>query len=188
MEYRIRKATIEDAKDIALCLFLAMKDIAFYIFNTNDEKEALSILEEFISTESNQYSYSICWVVENNNKQVVAASNIYNGADLIYLRNAVLLYNLNKFDRNIEIEDETQPGEYYIDCMGVHPNFQGKGIGSLLFRHLIHEYVDQQKQTLGLLVDLDNPQAKKLYIKLGFEVVGEKTLAGKTLEHMQIKP
>lgn len=188
MEYRIRKATIEDARDIALCLFLAMKDIAFYLFNTNEKNESLSILEEFISTENNQYSYSICWVVENKKNKVIAASNVYSGANLYLLRKAVIDFNKEKHGRNIEIEDETQSGEYYIDCMGVHPDYQGKGIGSLLFQHLIQEYVTQQKQTLGLLVDLDNPQAKKLYLKLGFEVVGQKTLAGKTLEHMQITP
>lgn len=188
MKYSIRKAIKSDSHAIAVCLFLAMKEIALYLFNTESENEAIEVLEQFVLSENNQYSYSICWVVENEIDEVVAASNVYNGSDLIRLREAIITYNIEHFNRNIEIEDETQAGEYYIDCMGVHPAHQGKGIGSLLFQHLINEYVTQQKQTLGLLVDLDNPQAKKLYLKLGFEVVGQKTLAGKTLEHMQIKP
>jgi ribosomal protein S18 acetylase RimI-like enzyme len=71
--------------------------------------------------------------------------------------------------------------------MAVSPHQQGKGIGSKLFDFLIGEYVYKQNETLGLLVDKDNPNAKKLYLKLGFEVVSEKTLAGKEMEHLQFK-
>ena len=91
------------------------------------------------------------------------------------------------FNKPFNPEDETQAGEYYIDCVGVNPNQQGKGIGSKIFQFLIDEYVYRRKETLGLLVDRDNPNAKRLYLKLGFEVVGEKTLVGKRLEHLQFK-
>lgn len=71
--------------------------------------------------------------------------------------------------------------------MGVDPSQQGKGIRSKVFQFLIDEYVEKNNQTLGLLVDKDNPNAKKLYLKLGFEIVGEKALVGKQLEHLQFK-
>lgn len=85
-------------------------------------------------------------------------------------------------------EDETSQGEWYIDTLGVHPNQQGKGVGSLLLNYLIEERVTKLQQTLGLLVDLDNPNAKRLYLKLGFKSVGEKTLAGKQMDHLQLRP
>ena len=91
------------------------------------------------------------------------------------------------FNRNFSPENETQAGEFYIDCVGVHPGQQGKGVGSKLFDFLIDEYVHKRNKTLGLLVDKDNPSAKRLYLKLGFEVIGDKTLAGKTMEHLQLK-
>jgi predicted GNAT family acetyltransferase len=47
--------------------------------------------------------------------------------------------------------------------------------------------VSKQGKVLGLLVDDDNPKAKKHYERLCFKVVGEKWLMGKHLEHMQIK-
>jgi ribosomal protein S18 acetylase RimI-like enzyme len=56
-----------------------------------------------------------------------------------------------------------------------------------MFQFLIDEYVHKRDKTLGLLVDKDNPDAKKLYLKLGFEIVGEKTLVGKNMEHLQFK-
>lgn len=84
------------------------------------------------------------------------------------------------------MEDETESGEFYIDCIGVNSDQQGKGIGSKALNFLIDEYVVKNHQTLGLLVDEDNPNAKRLYLKLGFKVVGRKSLAGKKMEHLQL--
>src|SRR5690606_6514914 len=89
------------------------------------------------------------------------------------------------FGRDFNPEDETQAGEYYIDSVGVHPDRQGEGIGSKVFEFLINTYLHERKQTVGLLVDKDNPTEKSLYLTPGFKSVGDKTLAGKELEHMQ---
>jgi ribosomal protein S18 acetylase RimI-like enzyme len=67
------------------------------------------------------------------------------------------------------------------------PNQQGKGIGAKLIQYVINEQVQENGQTLGLLVDKANPGAKRLYLKLGFEVVGEKNLMGISMEHLQLK-
>ncbi len=91
------------------------------------------------------------------------------------------------FGRSFEFENETGPGENYVDSVGVSREHQGKGIGSRLFRFLIEEYVSRKRTALGLLVDKENPTAKKLYLKLGFEKVGDLVLAGKSMEHMQVK-
>jgi ribosomal protein S18 acetylase RimI-like enzyme len=37
------------------------------------------------------------------------------------------------------------------------------------------------------LVEKENPGAQKLYLKLGFQIKGEKRLAGKLLNHLQIE-
>lgn len=55
-----------------------------------------------------------------------------------------------------------------------------------MFKFLIDEFVNKRNKILGLLVEEENPNAKRLYEKLGFIVVGEKTLMGKKLDHMQI--
>ena len=99
----------------------------------------------------------------------------------------VASYIKAQFDRDFTPEDETQSGEYYIDCFSVTPRHQGKGIGSQLLQFLIDEYVNKCKITLGLLVDKDNPSARKLYFKMGFEVAGTKILTGKTMDHLQLK-
>ncbi|MFT3902257.1 MAG: GNAT family N-acetyltransferase [Niabella sp.] len=183
----IRKAIMVDAEDIAINLLPAMEDIIYHFIGKEDRREALSLLLRFVKEKANPYSYENCYVATDDEGKVVAAVNVYNGDKLYELRKPVALYIKTVSGKDIELEDETGPGEYYIDSLGVSPAMRGKGIGSKLLRFLIDLYVVQQHQTLGLLVDKDNPAAKKLYLKLGFKLVGERTLAGKSLEHLQIR-
>lgn len=183
----IRKATLKDAPAIAPLLVLAMEDILYKFINETNYTKAKAFLLHFIAQENNQYSYQNCWLAEEEN-QIIAAVNVYDGAKLQQLRAPIMEYVKTHYNPNFNPENETQSGEFYIDSLGVAPNQQGKGIGSKLLLFLIDEYVIQKQQTLGLLVDEDNPAAKKLYLKLGFKTVGKKTLVGKNLEQLQIKP
>lgn len=182
----IRRAKPEESGIIASYIFLAMEDIVYRFIGETSAEKALQLLDSLVRERNNQYSYENGWVVESEGV-VIAAAIVYDGARLKELREPVARKIASMFNRGFHPEDETQAGEYYIDCVGVNPDQQGKGIGSKIFRFLINEYVHKRNETLGLLVDKDNPNAKKLYLKLGFEVVGEKTLAQKKMEHLQFK-
>ena len=180
----IRKAKIEDSEAIATFVLLAMEEIVYKFIGEKSHEKAKQFLVNLICKKANQYSYENCWVIEIEN-EVVAVAIVYDGAKLQELREPVAKEIKSMFNRDFNPENETEAGEYYIDSIGVSPQQQGKGLGSKLFRFLIDEYVYERNETLGLLVDKDNPNAKKLYLKLGFEIVGEKTLAGKRMEHLQ---
>ncbi|MFD1605607.1 GNAT family N-acetyltransferase [Flavobacterium artemisiae] len=182
----IRKAKISDAPFIAPILLLAMEDIIYKFIKKEDYAAAKDFLQYFVERENNQYSYQNCFVAEENN-EIIGAVNIYEGAAIEELRNPIIKYVRENYNPEFDPEFETKEGESYIDSLGVNPNYQGKGIGSKILKFLIEEYVHKNKQTLGLLVEEDNPLAKNLYLKIGFEIVGEKTLVGKKLEHLQIK-
>lgn len=181
----IRKATKGDKTSIVNYLLLAMEDIVYEFIGEKSPVKAEVFMSYLVELENNQYSFQNCWVVEEN-EEVIAAVVIYDGGNLHELRKPVKEYISENYNKPFNPEDETQEGEFYIDSLGVDLKQQGKGIGSKLLRFLIDEYVFQQKQKLGLLVDKENPGAKKLYLKLGFQVVGEKTLVGKQMEHLQI--
>lgn len=182
----IRKATAEDSMIIASYVMLAMTDIIYHFIGEDSSEKAIHFLNCLIREKNNQYSYENCWVAEAENV-IVAAAIVYDGARLKELREPVAIQLKEMFNRDFNPEDETQEGEYYIDCVGVDSNHQGKGIGTNVFQFLINEYVHQRGETLGLLVDKNNPKAKQLYLKLGFEVVGEKILVGNDMEHLQYK-
>lgn len=184
---QIRKAKLQDYKQITFCLLLAMEDIAYQFIGEKSYEKATLFLDAMTSEKDNQYSYENCWIIENKDG-IAGVACLYDGEKLRELRQPIANYIKQHFGKDFNPEDETQAGEIYIDCVGVNPNQQGKGIGSKIFDFLIDEYVKKQNKTLGLLVDNDNPKAEKLYLKLGFEMVGEKTLVGKTLKHMQYRP
>jgi ribosomal protein S18 acetylase RimI-like enzyme len=182
----VRKAVLNDAEAIATYLFLAMEEIAYKFIGEEDPEKAREFMLHFVKKGNNQYSYENCWVAEDDMK-VVAAVNLYSGAQLTELRQPVIEYLRSSFNRDFNPEDETQAGEYYIDSLGVDPNQQSQGIGTKLLQFVIDEYVNKHNQTLGLLVDETNPNAKRLYLKLGFKSMGKKVLFGKNMEHLQIK-
>lgn len=182
----IRKATIEDSNIISEHLFLAMEDILYEFIGVKDSKKAREFLLYFVRKENNQYSFQNCLVAEST-FGIEGSINIYDGAKLEMLREPIIQYIKKHFNTNFNPENETQQGEYYIDSFGVSTNRQGKGVGTKLLQFVIETYSNNQ-QTLGLLVDEENPKAEKLYLNLGFEIVGRKVLAGKKMKHLQRKP
>jgi ribosomal protein S18 acetylase RimI-like enzyme len=182
----IRKATQRDADVIASIMLLAMEEIVYRFIGEPNTGKAREFLFYFCSKENNQYSWQNCWVAEMDNK-VIAAVNIYDGAEFVRLRKPVVDYMKTHFHSEPRPEQETEAGEYYIDTLAVNPEHQGKGIGSIILRYLIEEFVIKEGKTLGLLVEMENPNARRFYLKLGFKPVETKVLFGKNMEHLQKK-
>ncbi len=181
----IRQARSTDAEQIAELINLAMLEITYQFIGREDIKEANKFIERFVSLEDNQYSYENIHILEEDG-QIVGQISIYNGALLKQLRQPVLDYIYKTYNIDYRPADETQSGEFYIDTFAVHPSTQGKGYGKKLLQFAIDKFAIKESKKLGLLVDNDNPDAKRLYKRLGFEVINEVEIFGKTMEHMQL--
>jgi ribosomal protein S18 acetylase RimI-like enzyme len=181
----IRKATHADSESVAECLFLAMQEIFYNFIGQKNARQAWDLMLHFVKTENNQYSYHNCLVAESEGK-VTGAINCYDGGELEKLRQPVIDYIRANFNPTFAPENETREGEIYIDSLGVLPEWQGKGIATMLLSHLIEEQVEKKGRTLGLIVEAGNENARGLYIKLGFSCVGIRSFAGKQFEHLQI--
>jgi ribosomal protein S18 acetylase RimI-like enzyme len=173
LKMKIRKAELSDTEVIATYLMLAMEDTIYKFICKKNYEDAYKLVLHFVTQENNQYSYQNCLVVEGNSK-IIAAINYYEGEKFIELRKPILNYIRANFNIDFNPEEEIKSGEYYIDTLGVAPDMQGKGIATKLLQFLIDKYVTKNKNKLGLLVDEKNPNAKKLYVKLGFESMGKK--------------
>ena len=67
---------------------------------------------------------------------------------------------------------EEGPGKYYIGCLAVVKEEQGRGIGTLLMKHFMSERPDWTELTL--VTPKDNEQNIRFYTgRFGFEIVGE---------------
>ena len=182
----IRKATPEDSESIALLFMMVMDNMVYRFIGKKDVKEGNKFFIRFIQQNDNQYSYQNCYVAIDGD-EVVGVINIYDGELLDELRQPILNYIHQHNNPEFSIEDETQSGEFYIDVIAVKPSCQGEGIGGQLLEHAIQKFCIEHFKVLGLLVEKNNPNAKKLYLKYGFEKVGEKTLSNHDMEHLQLK-
>lgn len=64
------------------------------------------------------------------------------------------------------------PGKYYIGCLAVVKEEQGRGIGTLLMKHFMSEHPDWNEITL--VTPKDNERNIRFYTeRFGFEITGE---------------
>ncbi|MEM8594053.1 MAG: N-acetyltransferase [Pseudomonadota bacterium] len=66
----------------------------------------------------------------------------------------------------------------YIANLGIHPDYQGQGIGTQLIQYLEHQSEQLGYRSITLDVALNNPNAQRLYERLGFEVIKEGRFKG----------
>ncbi len=186
MEATIRPGRPQDYKEVAPLIVQAMEDLACTFANTKDPDLALPLFEYFFRQPANQYSFEHSLVYQENGR--IAGSVIaYDGRMLPKYRKPFLEYIASHYNvKDLVIENETMKGEVYIDTISVYPSFQGKGIGSKLLRSVISKSRFEGHKKMGLLVDLKNPNAKKLYTALGFKSVDKKQLGTGVYEHLQL--
>lgn len=178
----IRKASAADADDIVGLMMLAMGDLPYKFAASADKSIAFSLLKQFVLMKGNQYSLGNTFVYDLDEK-VVGAINAYDGAAIEQLRKPFFEYIREKYHNGVfDMDVESEAGEYYIDTLAVNPSYQGKGIGKDLIKHVISHAEETGFDKVGLLVS--NPDAKRLYEKLGFKKVGFRCLLGNTHEHL----
>lgn len=180
----IRKATKEDAKAIAQLMVAAMEDLTKQFTATEDTEEAFQLFEHFCGQKQNQYSFenTLVYLVDH---EIAGSITVYDGALIENLRRPFFDYiQKNYHTNNFEMELESGPGELYIDTLSVNPHYQGKGIGQQLILATIDWAKTMGHQKVGLLVDQDNPNAKRLYERLGFVKENDRLLLGKPHEHL----
>ncbi|WP_254562754.1 GNAT family N-acetyltransferase [Dyadobacter diqingensis] len=178
----IRPAKPEDAAAVAPLMILAMGHIAGIFARSENHEDAIPFFDAFFRQDNNQYSYVNTLVFENE-AGVVGSVTGYDGKLLRSLRQPIL-DELHKSDPDFSPNDETEAGEYYLDCVNVHANHQGKGIGKLLINAFCAHARQLGYHRVGLIVDLENPAAKRLYENLGFAAAGEKDFMGHQYYHM----
>src|SRR5574344_1159793 len=163
-EIKIRQAEKKDAHDIAQLIMLAMNmECCRYFAGEHhtlcDFENMMTLLVE---NEHSQYSYrnTVVAMVRGNIAGICVS---YNGAELHQLREAFVHAAKTFLDKDFsKMDDETQPGELYIDSLAVKEQFRHQGVATALLKN-VQEKAQLLKLNLGLLVDQGNPNAEKLY-------------------------
>ena len=164
----IRDATPEDAAFLAKCLIAGMH---FYDFETEipENKDIYLNLVECEKRTDLLYTYKDSRIAEVDGK-VVGSLLSYPGDKYKELRRRsfeVFWPDYMRIDE--ESEQETGPGEYYLDTIAVLPEYRRRGIGSALLKDGIKRGIAAGFKTITLVVDSDMPHLIKLYESVGFQ-------------------
>lgn len=178
----IRPATPADAPIIASALTMALGEESMKMYCGEQYQD---VLEELARREDTQYSYRNALVAEFNGKPAGAIVG-YDGARLHGLREPTLRLIQDRTGQAFtNIENETNPDEYYLDSLGVLPKYRNMGIGGKLLTALRDKAFSEGYARIGLLVDAKNPKAEHLYRSLGFQRIESRNLFGHEMWHLQ---
>lgn len=186
MKTPIRQAEAKDAPKVAPLLVQAMGDLACDFIGKTNTEEAIPLFESLFLNTENQYSYNNTLVFEEDG-EVLGAITAYDGKHLTVYKEKFLQVIAQEYGViDLALEDETQAGELYIDALSVSPKAQGKGVGTDLLKMMLQKAKKDGHTHVGLLVDMENPNAKRLYHRLGF--IGSRVvhLGQSQFEHMQV--
>lgn len=135
--------------------------------------------------EDSQYSYLNTLVAVDDDGKSVGVVVSYDGARLYDLRKAFFEQVKKELGRSLDdVDDETDPGEFYIDTLSVLPEYHGQGVATALLKGAIRRAAEAGKPA-GLLVDKDNHRARRVYERVGFRQVGERPFCYVMMDHLQ---
>lgn len=163
----VRDALPSDAPFLAQCILAG-----FHLYDFEPEgpkdKEVYRLLNECIKREDLLYTYKFARIAEVDG---VAAGALLSYPGELYrgLRHKTFVElwpDLLRLDA--ESEQETGPGEYYLDSLAVAPAFRHQGIGRLLIEDGIRKGIGLGYKQMGLVADVTMPHLIRLYESYGF--------------------
>lgn len=181
MNIVIRKAHREEASLIADLFMMAWPVDEILDSNQISHEQLYESITLIAANEDTIYSYENTVVAEIDCK-VVGAMCAYDGADYQRLKQPII--DALGPDCGFAQLKETEKGEFYLDSVGVLPEYRGKGIASRLIAAQCERAASLGHKVAGLIVDVDKPQAEALYTRLGFTYLDDKDFFGHKMKHM----
>lgn len=168
---------IMEAMDLDCCQYFAGPE------HTLDDFRAL--LCELIEMEDAQYSYRNTLVALADG-DVAGICVCYNGGELHRLHEAFFSACERRLGMNHRgMDDETGPGELYVDSLAVAHGHRRQGIATALLHQARLKAKALGLKQVGVLVDQGNWSAQTFYEKIGFRMVAHAAWGGHPMLHLQ---
>ena len=179
----IRDARPDEAPFLAKCIMAGMH---FYDFET-DIPEDSEIYWRLVECEGRDE-----WLYSYRNTRVAEADGIAVGALLSYPGDIYRDLRRKTFTElwpdlvrmEAESDQETDPGEYYLDSLAVLPTCRGRGIGRALLKDGIRKGIDLGFPQVALVADAQMPHLVRLYESIGFRRAGLRLAFGVEFQRM----
>ena len=177
----VRKASEEDLPQLADALGRAFEDDPGFSHLLPDPRERAERLRLFFETELRTFAiaHGLAWTTDEliggaiwlppDAWRVPVATTLREVAPMIRVFGRRLPLALRSRLR-MEGRHPRKPPHTYLAVMGVAPEWQGKGLGSILMRPGL-ESIDARRGPAYL--EASTPRSRELYRRHGFEVTGE---------------
>ncbi|KRN27655.1 acetyltransferase, GNAT family [Lactobacillus selangorensis] len=182
----IRAAKKADVDEVLPLIKIVFDEMEMPIFEKIPDQDLYHVLSEAYATEDYRYSYRHTTVAVEDG-HVVGIAVGYPEVEEATIDDAIAPFlpeiGLSK-DLKFFTDKEARPGEWYLDTLAVAENKQGHGIGTALLKYLPEHLRQQGEQVISLSVDFENPQAEKLYKRMGFVEDGELMIGNHRYKHL----
>jgi ribosomal protein S18 acetylase RimI-like enzyme len=180
-----RPALPADADAATPLIYSSGPDVCEYIFKDIDKGSAENFLYFAFKRGGGETGYTnhVCVIYKG---EIVGIGAIWSGKNglqnlLADARKIIAFYGMLKgigvLIRGLKSEMLIRPpkkNEYALGHLGIDKNLRGKGIGTKLIHYLLEQITLTSNENVILDVSFKNPDAEKLYEKLGFEITGSK--------------
>lgn len=167
----IRPAQPTDVSEIVNLTRLAADGLIEFLFDDFTREATLEeLLKAGVLAEVGVLSYRNTDVAVCQD-QVVGIATSYPASQHQMTAEMKQLFAAERLSILEEFYQSRVEGSWYLDTLGVHPEFQHQGIGTQLLQATKEKAKKQHYQQLSLIVFTDNITALSLYQKQGFQQV-----------------
>ena len=170
---KIRDAKKKEADQLAWLVNLAGEGIPEYLWQqmAGENETAMEVGIRRVSSENIAFSYSKTRVCEEEEENVLGMLIAYR---------LPTPYPIDVADDFPEIVrplvqlEARAPGSWYINAVATYPEHQGRGVASLLIEDSVERARLLGCHQASLIVASENEQAKRLYVRFGFNDVASR--------------
>ena len=164
----------------ARLIMLTLHQFGDYLFGFGDHARAEAALAKFFSLPANRFSHQfttfcqadgeVAGILMLFNCKQMRRSMVVTGAHMFRV------YRFKEILKFLELmlpyrdEENIPDDELYIGHLAVYEQFRRQGFGLRLLEFAEKEAIDQGKNKLSLLTEIENVSAQALYKKFGFQV------------------
>ena len=187
MPYKIRPARPSDAKDVAPLIYSSGPRAFEFIFSIGEPKSCIDYLEDAFKGKKGLFSHQHHYVMEDNGNVLAVMASFTQGSmaktqlatGLHIFKFMGLIKGFRSIVRGLIFEKKLVraplKGCYYIAHVGVSQEFRSMGIGEKMVAFIQDKAREKGVKKLALDVSVINLRAQRLYERLNFKVIEERS-------------
>jgi len=185
---QIQTAQIKDVPQIVTLVKVILEEMELPALHELSDEQLTKLFEKTFSSPEYQGDLANL-IVAKDQDEVLGMMFGYIGKNEQQLFNVFSRYytELGIPEKTVIFSDrEADADEWYLNTLCVDAHHRGEGIGTQLLNYLPTVAKQVHTNEVGLLVDFENPQAAKLYQRIGFKKDRVQIVAGHNYNHLKM--